>query len=466
MNMPAALKTPTFENLLLGFLHSPAGAVLARPWFDRTALNLLSYWFFPLSRLWAAARAAEGSTSRYLDEISALANATLVRKIDSRLNRFETVRTQVVGSEALWEQSFFGAGPPQGLKLARVEAHRMNLRNQYNSLRRIFATLGQVRKVGPIQWDIPSPDFVDGIYGGHLKNPEEAFAPPRRMPKVELSGAIEHDNSREYWLRFASPSKRLADNVIARVYEPVNVDNPPTLIFGHGICVEFDHWKGLVDEVDEMVRLGIRVIRPEAPWHGRRVPDGRYGGETFMATAPIGALDLFSSAAKEWSVLIDWARRHTDGPVAIGGSSLGAMTSQLIADKARAWPKRLHPDALFLITHCGRIQDAVRDGSLARIWGIEQATAKQGWTPDLVNRFQPLLDTSGKPVVDPKHIVTVLGAYDDVTPFASGKALIERWQVPDENAFIWPRGHFSVPIGMMRDHAPVTRFHQVLTALG
>ena len=65
-----------------------------------------------------------------------------------------------------------------------------------------------------------------------------------------------------------------------------------------------------------MVGMGIRVVRPEAPWHGRRVPDGLYGGEKFIATAPQGAPDLFTSAALEWSVLIDWFRRTTDAPIA------------------------------------------------------------------------------------------------------------------------------------------------------
>lgn len=460
------IKNPNFPSFLLSCLHSPIGAVLARPWFDKAALRLLSQWFFPVSRLWAAARAAEGSTEGYLRELAiGSPSAALVRRIDRRLARFETTRSDVVASEDLWEQAFFGSDMKTQTSIGDIEQNRINLRNRYNGLRRIFATSGLVGRVGPIQWDIPTPDFVDGIYGGLLANPQDAFVPPDRFPDVSVSRKIDRDYGTDYWLRFASPSRRMGDDVIARVYEPGHVDNPPTLIFGHGICVEFDHWKGLVDEVDLMVRLGIRVIRPEAPWHGRRVPNGRYGGETFMSTAPIGALDLFCSAVREWSVLINWARENTDAPVAIGGSSLGAMTSQLVSDKAQSWPSRLQPDAMFLITHCGRIQDAVREGSLAKIWGIEKATAERGWTPQLIDRFHPLLDTLDVPVVAPEHIVTVLGSYDDVTPFASGKSLIDDWRVPEQNRFIWPRGHFSVPIGMIRDHAPVMRFHEILSKL-
>jgi hypothetical protein len=214
-----------------------------------------------------------------------------------------------------------------------------------------------------------------------------------------------------------------------------------------------------------MVSMGIRVVRPEAPWHGRRVPDGLYGGERFIATAPLGALDLFTSAALEWSVLIEWFRRTTSAPIAIGGSSLGAMTSQLIGDKSRYWPQRLRPDAMFLVTHCGHIEDAVVHGKLAKVWGIAQATMERGWRTELIRRYMPLFDAEGRPVVEPRNIVTVLGSKDNVTPFDSARTMVDEWAVPPENRFVSRRGHFSVPVGMMRDHAPLVRFREILTRL-
>lgn len=268
-----------------------------------------------------------------------------------------------------------------------------------------------------------------------------------------------------YWLRFRSPSDRVGDTVYARVQEPEGVDNPPTLIFGHGVCVEFDHWHGLIDEVEAMCRLGIRVVRPEAPWHGRRVLPGEFGGEHFIGTSPFGPLDLFTAGLREWSVLMDWCRRNTTGPVAMGGSSLGALMSQLAAEKSRGWPEALRPDALLLITHCGRHEDAVIRGRLAQVWGLRQATRSKGWSDETLHRYLPLLDPVGPPVLDPANIVTVLGSRDDVTPFESGLALIDRWQVPEPNRFIWNRGHFTVPLTMMRDHAPLRRFKAILDRL-
>ena len=104
-------------------------------------------------------------------------------------------------------------------------------------------------------------------------------------------------------------------------------------------------------------------------------------------------------------------------------------------------------------------------GRLAQVWGLRQATQSKGWSDETLHRYLPLLDPVGPPVLDPANIVTVLGSRDDVTPFASGLALIDRWQVPEQNRFIWNRGHFTVPLTMMRDHAPLRCFKAVLDRL-
>lgn len=444
-------------------LRSPLGNLVARPWFDRAAMYLLCRWFFPLSRLWAAARTAEGSLERFLAEMpdaSALHSRALLER---RLRRFESVRGRVLDSERAWEAAFFGDSDVAPDGLAETERARLFRRNAYNASRRLFAPWRAAGTAAPIRWAIPAPEEVAADFGSLVADPAQAFAAPDPMPPVAESRRFSAVPGRqERWIRFASPSARMNDEVIARIYEPEGVADPPTLIFGHGICVEFDHWRGLVDEIEALVAMGIRVVRPEAPWHGRRVPGGRYGGEMFIASAPRGALDHFTAAAREWAVLMDWCRRTSEAPVAIGGSSLGAMTSQVIVDKARFWPKRLRPDAMLLITHTGRIADAAVHGSMAQAWGIAENTMARGWTSETIGRFMPLLDPVGEPVIPPEKIVTVLGSRDDVTPFTSARLLIEEWRVPPENRFIWRRGHFSVPLAMLRDPAPLRRFKAVL----
>ncbi len=453
------------QELMIAALRTPAGSLISRPWFDRLALKVLSAWFFPSSRLWAAARAAEGSVERFFAEVPMKPEARLVDPLVKRLVAFERARLAAANCEVCWENAFFGTGQWDDHERAQTEQRRLINRNTYNLHRRLFLTLGLTSRIDAIRWNVPSPEDVETLYGALAGDPARAFAVPNPMPAVTVSKAIRHDNGSAFWVRFNSPASRMADQITARVHAPEGVKDPPTLIWGHGICVEFDHWRGQIDEVEKLVAMGVRVVRPEAPWHGRRVPPGMYGGEKFMATAPLGAIDLFTSAAREWAVLMDWCRSTTSGPVCIGGSSLGAMTAQLTATKAHTWPNRLRPDAMLLITHCGHLEDAVVRGSLARVWGIEEATEAHGWTRELMQRYLPLIDCVGRPVMAPENIVTVLGAVDDVTPFPSAKVLIGEWGIPQENAFISRRGHFSVPLAMVRDHAPIRRFRDVLDGL-
>ncbi len=450
---------------MIACLRSPLGGLFAQPWFDRAALAVLSGWFFPLSRLWAAARAAEGSVERYVFEVGMSPSLRQERALGRRLGRFERVRARVLERERAWENAFFGPAAPFPAVLREAERARLFDRHAYNTLRWSFAPFAAWGRAAPFRWRIPEPAEVEALYGGFLAAPAGAFAAPDPMPAVRASHAFPAATGRrDYWIRFPSPSARMGDVVVARVYEPVGAVDPPTLIFGHGIGVEFDHWRGVADEIEGLASTGMRVVRPEAPWHGRRVPPGRYGGEQFVATAPCGALDHFTAAVREWAVLIDWCRQAGRGPVAIGGSSLGAMTTQIVSDRARGWPERLRPDAMFLVTHCGRIEEAMQ-GSLARAWGIAGATMAHGWTPERARRFMPLLDPVDGTSVAPENIVSVLGACDEVTPYRGARALIDRWGVPRENRFIWRRGHFSVPLTMLRNHAPLARFREVMARL-
>jgi pimeloyl-ACP methyl ester carboxylesterase len=282
------------------------------------------------------------------------------------------------------------------------------------------------------------------------------------MPTVEVSRPIPGLAGADYWLRFKSPSPRLGGTVYARVHESQGGADAPTIIFGHGICVEFDHWRGLIDEADKLCKAGFRVIRPEAPWHGRRAPAGYFGGERLIAAYPMGLLDAMLGALPEWAVLADWSRKTSRGALAFGGTSLGAQMAQLAADRAREWPERLRPDGLFLITHCGRMAEAARRGEMAKIVGGAEEAERKGWTLAEVDGYAAILDPRPEPAVAPDKIVTVLGRRDVVTPFASALSLIDGWKVPGGNRFVWERGHFSIPMTLIRNAAPIARFRKVM----
>lgn len=451
------------DTLVVRWLRSPIGALIARAWFDRLAYFLLTRWFFPLSRLWAAAREADGSPDRFFEAIPIDPAPRLNGKVTRALERFEAARRAVAAVESDWEAAFFGPGDPDPDHLVTIETARIDRRTSYNATRRHFRFLRKGRFT-PIRWDAARPDLIEREDYRQLFKPETAFAAPSPMPDVTVSRPVAAPTGRDYWLRFKSPSAIMDDTVFVRVHEPVGVENPPTLIFGHGVCVEFDHWHNLIDEVADLCRAGIRVVRAEAPWHGRRVLPGRFGGETFLARMPLGALELFTAAVREQAVLLDWCRRHTSGPVALGGSSLGAMITQTSAVQAQNWPESLRPDALFLITPCARHEDAAIKGIMANAWGTAERPSRLGWTPEQTAQIMEIIDPHGAPAVDPERIVAVLGSRDRVTPFESGLKLVRDWQIPEENTFIWPLGHFSVPLRMVRDSRPLERFKAIVGA--
>lgn len=444
-------------------LNFAASAAFGWPWLDPFATWALRRWFLPLSRLWAAAEAARGMPEAFYGSLPSAESPRHRERLLRALARFERLRAASAAIDAHWHTAFFPPSPDRAANAAErvaIEAARHIAMHRYYAARRLFHFL-VTPEIPRTRLDGQTPG-LEASHGAFLADPRPLFAPPAPMPPIEMSRPVPTAEGRDFWLRFPSPSARLGDMVYARVYEPGGVKNPPTLIFGHGICVEFDQWNGLIDEAVTLCRLGIRVIRPEAPWHGRRRPEGYYGGERMIAAGPAGSLDLFTGAVQEWAVLADWARRTSTGRLGFGGSSLGALTAQLAASRARDWPESLRPDAVLLVTHCEQLSQAAFDGDLAGLWGERAVFEAKGWNSAETARYLRLLDPGIQLAVGPDQIVTVLGKRDRITPYDSGAGLVDRWRVPPENRFILDRGHFSIPVTLIRDHAPFRRMRRLL----
>ncbi len=441
-----------------------AGTLLAHPWFDYATQHLLRSMFFPASRLLAAAGISHGDAGRFAAAVPFRPDLARAPRLTRALAVTERARAAARAIDAEWDRVLFGPADAEPGDCIAVEAARLDLRHAYNAQR------WRLRMVAP--WDVPrarlaieTPASVAAVYGEGRAAFERMTLAPEAMPAIALSRRLLLPHGIDYWLRFASPSGRVGDTVHARVYEPSDARNPPTIVLGHGVCVDFDHWKGLIDETSALVRRGFRVIRPEAPWHGRRTPPGYFAGERAIGAFPMGLLDSMSAALQEWAVLAHWARAQSAGPLFFGGSSLGAMTAQLAAARSADWPAALRPDGLFLVTHTGDMTSVVMDGALSNLWASPQDAAAKGWTPELARRFVSLLDPPDPLPVPASHIVSVLGRRDTVLPFASGRDLVARWGVPDANLFVWDRGHFSVPATLIRNVAPLDRLAAVASSM-
>lgn len=456
---------PNKLSLPTRVIKSPLGKLIARPWFDVCVLYFLKHWFFPLSRLWAAARVAEGDVDRFIANVPLTEPNTQQRKqIAKALHHFDRARLKAFSTEQLWHSYFFGDEDVAKERLPIVEDMRLDNRTAYNTTRKFFRPLKKLVKTS-VQAEPPSPKDITKKYGAQGEKMNALFALPKTLPPIQVSRSIPKPYGQDYWIRFASTSKEMNDSVYARVFDPAHVKNPPSLIFGHGICVESDHYHQLLDEITELVQMGIRVIKPEAPWHGRRVLPGHFGGEQLLSSIPQSMIEFMAAQHRDWAAIIKWSRDTSTGAIAIGGSSLGAQTAKSIAAAACDWPKPLQPDALFIAAHCAHISETALDSSLSDIWNIGRVMKDKGWTRESEQFWLEKLDPKTTPCMSGDHIVSITGRRDTVTPAASAARQMDTWGVPTQNRFLYTRGHFTLPLGMIHDMAPLRKLADILQSL-
>jgi len=448
-------------------LRGPLGWGIAELAIDRPVLwSMLQLWL-PLSRLWAAALAAKGDPAAFLAAVPIDAKPT--QRLARKLEAFESHRRDYETAAEVWEEAFFAPNLKPPATLFRIEARRAS-RARWLTLQRLrFLDIRFGRPVPPVRFETASAAEVETAYGGYRAEPWRVYQPPDAVPNIEVSRRVSTSYGEDYWLRFRSPAARMGDAgpsriAWARVHEPRGVVNPPTFIFGNGICVEFDHTGRATADVQVLYKYGVRVIELESAWHGRRRLPGSYGGEPFMARAPLGPIDLFSAQAQELAVLIHWCRQQTKAPVAIGGASLGALAALLAASHSPHWPQSMRPDAVALLTVSDQIDSLIAESALSAGIGMAEALERAGWTAKDLMLWQGLTQVPNGPPLPPEIIVAVLGARDTILPFASGRSLVERWRLPAENTFIGGAGHFSTPLGLAMDRRPLKRLARILGA--
>ena len=443
---------------------SPLGGLVMRPWYDRCAVHLVSRWYLPLSRAWAAALVYGEDEEGFAaaldggDFPDGQAGRRLRRAIAGTQRRLAVHEE----ADAHWRDLFYRPAAPSDRDLVEAEQRRIDTASALMSARASY--LGVRRRSPAVRWQVTPPAELLSSKDWLASNGTCIDSPAGddgSLPPVEVSHPVPGPYGTERWLRFASPGLD-GDTVWARLFEPEGIADPPTLINLHGIGMELDYWREAVDNTPTLTRQGLRVIRPEGPWHSRRRQPGFYGGEPAMALGPEGFLKLFSAWGAEVGVMTAWARRAGSRRVAIGGVSLGALTSQLAAVAAKDWPEETRPDVLILVATSGDLMGVATAGSLSTGIGYWPAIARAGWTEEDLDRYVPLLSPRGPATMPPQRIVMALGEADTVTPFAGGLELARRWGVPPENLFIRRQGHFSVSLDLGRQPQPLNRMVELL----
>lgn len=431
-------------------------SILARPWLDAVALPSIANWLFPLSRAWAAC-AVPGATAQSVREglPDLLPAGPALEKLLARMRRARAIYEQAEGA---WCDAFLEG---QGGDLAAIERERARAAHQWMAQRVLFLPAHMKRRLPGIAWDLASAETVSAWHGQRLADPSKAF-PARNPAEVRRTPAFRQGEAEISWISVPSSVGGARDRAWARVIEPVGVINPPTLVFLHGIGMESEFWRHKPGPIERLVQNGIRVIRPEAPFHGRRRLEGYFGGEPIIARGPLGMMDAFEAWVGEAAAWMGWAHAMGSPRVGLGGLSLGGLASQLAASAAPQWPADCRPDALMLVATSGDVVSAGSGGSLARALGIPEKLIEAGWAPSDLAHWAPLLQPTGLPEIDPADMVLIYGALDTVMPLQGGLDLARRWSVPETNVFIRPQGHFSLALGLTDQPAPLQRMLAVL----
>ncbi|NBB73749.1 MAG: hypothetical protein GVY35_08735 [Bacteroidetes bacterium] len=320
--MTERLHTPWTHKLIV----SPLGMLLDTRLFEWIKDRSLPR-EFRMARTGAAAAATVGEDDgAFLDALGVAPDA-LDAAVRDRLPaaRADFAADWQARAEAIdaWEAAFWGdADVDSDERVAREEARRAASERCITP----SGTLGFLARedaVPPVQCDVPTPVATFETWGDALADPTGLYAAPETLPPVERSHAVPGPAGPEYLVRFDAPSPRMDDTVYARVFEPEGAADAalPTFIYGSGLGMAYDQIRYWPEE-DYMGRPlaagGYRVVLIESPWHGRRVAPGRFSGEPYLATAPVGLFMLYAAQAQETARLIGWAREQGAPVVGVG----------------------------------------------------------------------------------------------------------------------------------------------------
>lgn len=217
---------------------APPGALLAKPWVDQAGLFGLKRWYFPLSRLWAAA------------------------------------------ARSAWEASLSDdASDQDGLVL---DHRRRAAATRHLATRASFYPLLFPTRPPSARWEIDKPADLERRLGSAIGRPDRLYDAAVDVGTVAVSRPVKRDGLREYWLRAPTPAPRLGQRPgreTLYAIEPGDAGPCPTLISGSGLRPEFELLTVSRGPATRLVDLGWRVVEPISPYHGLRAMSGCYGDD-------------------------------------------------------------------------------------------------------------------------------------------------------------------------------------------
>ncbi|MBE9557867.1 MAG: hypothetical protein IMF08_13495, partial [Proteobacteria bacterium] len=134
------------------------GDWVSRPWLDRAAFGSLS-WYFPLSRLWAAANVAEGDPDRFAAAVPfAGGDGPEGWLLDQALHGVRGARRRYIRIQDEWERVCFGGTARAPSRIVEAELERRTPGRIWMASRGLMAPLLSNDGIPPVHWQTPDPD--------------------------------------------------------------------------------------------------------------------------------------------------------------------------------------------------------------------------------------------------------------------------------------------------------------------
>jgi pimeloyl-ACP methyl ester carboxylesterase len=206
----------------------------------------------------------------------------------------------------------------------------------------------------------------------------------------------------------------------------------PTVIFLHALMSASDF--GYQRIARRFNQNGWNAIFPHLPFHYSRVPRGHFNGALALTANLPRNGETLRQAVKEIRQLMDYCRARGCRRFGLIGTSYGGWIGALLSFV------EIDFEFLTLLQPISDVEEAIWDspaGTAIRVQLIK-AGVRRGISLHHAHLSSPL---HGKPLLDPKKITLIAGAYDRVVPVQTIKRLAKAWGgLP---VTVVPQGHFG-----------------------
>lgn len=451
---PKHIQLPAWPAWIRSFY---INSIIARPWLDPICLWAITQKIMPLSKLWALVGDPTGNIEQLWAQIPPLKQRPSFAKMYDLLKYWQK---EAVAQEQLWQHIMWANQDFSDEKIWQVNQHKQQAWQRWiiQGKRKLLPYASSLR-LPKINFHVPNashqPIITDAIF-------QQLISLSQKLPVINVSKKLPTQKGQQYWLTFSNG----LENVWATVFEPPLSKNQGTFIYCHGWGVEGElSGLPLEPEIGHLIDCGVRVIRLESSAHGRRCPPGYYDGEHIFASAPPALVEFMMQQVHEIGVLLHWCKLENKGPVALGGTSLGALSSQTYVSLNKRLQLYPQPDILYLSATDPNILALAGDSQLCIKSGLSAALTQAGWSKEKLDGYQPLVQVSAEPPINPNHIIMVMGNKDQVTSYHRAKELAIKWQVRPNHLFERRQGHFSLQLGLLGDQAPINSLYHLLQYL-